>query len=180
MEGRELPADFYFMGKCDQKGFTGKGFGEVKIKIQSDTLPEQPGELYRSCLGKSARPGEGIYELLRFKLIDPAKGEVWPRWEDVADLLDDSHVAVESLGRVELLQETSARTEAGDKVIQTYTFVVSAQVSTKTADDFDKLMRDDSDDNAVRARRLLALTLAGECRGMLALRDVQPDMFPEA
>lgn len=176
MQGQTLPQEIYFLGRCDQKGHSGNGFGEVAIKFQSEDLPERAGDLYLSGGGRINRPAEGIFDLLLLTLAEPAEGEPWPRWDEIFEPFANPYVQVEELGRVQLLREGSHCNVGTEKVTRSYTFTVSAQLAPRDAADFDALMRDDHDESAVRCRRLLALTLAGQHKVMLALRSVQQEL----
>lgn len=176
MQGQTLPEDIYFLGRCDEKGFTGKGGGEIQIKFHSEDLPERSGDLYLASGGSITRPGGGIFDLMMLKLVEPLPGEPWPRWDEIFEPFANPGVEIEELGRVELVREAATCSENGTTVKRGYTFTVAAVVGTKNADDFDHLMRDDHDDSAVRCRRMLALALAGQHKVMLGLRSLQLEM----
>lgn len=173
MQGQLLPEDIYFLGKCDSKGGTLAGHGEITIKYQSEDLPQRAGDLWLSKGGRINRPAEGIFDLLILTLVEPQEGEPWPRWEEILEPFCSPHVAIEEVGRVELIREGSYCNVGENKVTRNYTFTVQAVVAPKDPDDFDALMQDYGDEKAVRSRRLLALGLAGQYHAMIGLRSIQ-------
>lgn len=176
MQGQTLPPEMYFLGVCDQKGGSLAGGGEIKINFASEVLPERAGDLYLSKNGRLNRAADGIYDLLLLTLNEPLEGEPWPRWEEIFEPLCDPSVHVEELGRVELIREGGSANIGGEKVIRGYTFTVQAIVASKDPNDFDALMSEHVDQAAVRCRRLLALSLAGQFKVMIGLRAAQGEL----
>lgn len=172
MQGQQLDPEVYFLGRCDQKGGTLAGFGEIAVKFASKDLPERAGDLYLSAEGRISRAASGVYDLLLLNLQDPAEGEPWPRWEEIIDPFANPYVTIEELGRVELVREGGSCTAGG----RGYTFTLQMVVATKKAEDFNDLLDATHDEAAMLCRRRLSLFLAGQYKCVLCLRDPQQDL----